>query len=536
MDKDILIQLIEKPQQISEKDLENLEEIVATYPYCQVAHLLIAKYTQDKESMRAPEKLRRAALYAYDRKMLRYLVNDTLEERMNKGLKIKTLVEQIDDQGTSPSLPTEESASFYIPESKDEPSRSFFDSVETEETNSFSTSEETPSYTENSGQGSTLPPDHELNESLAISLFNDGKINEAIQVYQRLAVLEPAKDTYYRNQIAILTGGEGSGQTEDTYVPSPPEDENETRSFFENIEVEENSGLEGTTDYQTDKDYENINEGKAMGLYYDGQIEEAKAMYQRLIELYPDKSAYYQEQLNTLIGPDTNTPEDTSQNQSFFEGIQEPESTSEDNSSATGSNDDANLPETNQWESPQENGQSPEVENQHTDSFFDQIGQEEQSPQTEFEPTDASSNGLEGQNGVQTEESYELDTEDSDYLNENQAILLFNQGNNEEAIQIYENLIQKNPQKASYYRRQISVLQDSIQTFESPQPREEASTLSESTQLDDGSTPEELNEHLAIRLFNAGKTEEAIDVYEKLMVKHPEKRDYFSSQIEILKS
>ncbi|NJO01802.1 MAG: hypothetical protein HC880_09035 [Bacteroidia bacterium] len=45
-----------------------------------------------------------------------------------------------------------------------------------------------------------------------------------------------------------------------------------------------------------------------------------------------------------------------------------------------------------------------------------------------------------------------------------------------------------------------------------------------------------MSERLAIQLFSQGNTPEAISVYEKLMLKHPEKRSYFMQQIEILKS
>ena len=55
---------------------------------------------------------------------------------------------------------------------------------------------------------------------------------------------------------------------------------------------------------------------------------------------------------------------------------------------------------------------------------------------------------------------------------------------------------------------------------------------------DQNITPEleEVNEKTAAIYFSQGNPQAATEIYEKLILKHPEKKDYYLSQIEILKS
>jgi predicted negative regulator of RcsB-dependent stress response len=59
---------------ISEVEVRELEQLAAAFPYCQTAHLLLAKAAHDQGSMLASQRLRRAATYAVDRQLLRQLL------------------------------------------------------------------------------------------------------------------------------------------------------------------------------------------------------------------------------------------------------------------------------------------------------------------------------------------------------------------------------------------------------------------------------------------------------------------------------
>jgi len=74
MTRAILLQLLARPAALGEADVRALEQLAAAFPYCQTAHLLLAKAAHDHGSMLAGQRLRRAATYAADRARLRELI------------------------------------------------------------------------------------------------------------------------------------------------------------------------------------------------------------------------------------------------------------------------------------------------------------------------------------------------------------------------------------------------------------------------------------------------------------------------------
>jgi hypothetical protein len=69
-----LLQILDHVTGISEAEVRELEQLAATFPYCQTAHLLLAKAAHDRGNMLASQRLRRAATYATDRELLRHLI------------------------------------------------------------------------------------------------------------------------------------------------------------------------------------------------------------------------------------------------------------------------------------------------------------------------------------------------------------------------------------------------------------------------------------------------------------------------------
>ena len=74
MTRATLLHVLERPTDLGPDDVRELERLAQAFPYCQTAHLLLAKAAHDQGTMLASQRLRRAATYAADRTLLRRLI------------------------------------------------------------------------------------------------------------------------------------------------------------------------------------------------------------------------------------------------------------------------------------------------------------------------------------------------------------------------------------------------------------------------------------------------------------------------------
>ncbi|PKV75380.1 hypothetical protein [Pontibacter ramchanderi] len=74
MNKSAFLKLIKQVSDISDQQQTELEQVAVAFPYCQTAHLLLAKSAYDKGSMLSTQRLRRASAYATDRQLLKRLI------------------------------------------------------------------------------------------------------------------------------------------------------------------------------------------------------------------------------------------------------------------------------------------------------------------------------------------------------------------------------------------------------------------------------------------------------------------------------
>ncbi|MCP2044537.1 hypothetical protein [Pontibacter sp. HSC-36F09] len=74
MNKSAFLKLIKQVSDISDQQQNELEQVAATFPYCQTAHLLLAKSAYDRGSMLSTQRLRRASAYATDRQLLKRII------------------------------------------------------------------------------------------------------------------------------------------------------------------------------------------------------------------------------------------------------------------------------------------------------------------------------------------------------------------------------------------------------------------------------------------------------------------------------
>ena len=81
MDKERFQYIIKNPQSINDDDIEKLSSLVATYPYFTIAQVLLAVGYDLKEDKKLNKQLRLAAAMSPDRNALRHLLAETKEKK-----------------------------------------------------------------------------------------------------------------------------------------------------------------------------------------------------------------------------------------------------------------------------------------------------------------------------------------------------------------------------------------------------------------------------------------------------------------------
>ncbi|TGE06002.1 hypothetical protein [Hymenobacter fodinae] len=98
-----LLQILDHVSEISDAEIRELEQLAAAFPYCQTAHILLAKAAHDRGSMLASQRLRRAATYATNRELLRQL----LEQPAPAAQSVTTALPESVAFATTPTVPAE---------------------------------------------------------------------------------------------------------------------------------------------------------------------------------------------------------------------------------------------------------------------------------------------------------------------------------------------------------------------------------------------------------------------------------------------
>ncbi len=78
MNQTKFLELIRGYPSLSEKDLEEIDEVIAAYPYVQIGHALSAKVNQNIHSPQAGIKLKYAAVYTAERAVLKSLLENKI--------------------------------------------------------------------------------------------------------------------------------------------------------------------------------------------------------------------------------------------------------------------------------------------------------------------------------------------------------------------------------------------------------------------------------------------------------------------------
>ena len=78
INKQALLNLMAYPNEISDSELDKLNEVLEAHPYFQLGHSLVAKAKHDKQTHDAHDALTKAAIYAPNRALLRSLFYENL--------------------------------------------------------------------------------------------------------------------------------------------------------------------------------------------------------------------------------------------------------------------------------------------------------------------------------------------------------------------------------------------------------------------------------------------------------------------------
>ncbi|QNF35245.1 hypothetical protein HUW51_21920 [Adhaeribacter swui] len=145
MNKSALLHMIRNVSTLSDQDVEEMEKLVNNFPYCQTAHLLIAKASYDKGSMLSNQKLRKAAAYATNRQLLKKLIYTTDAAIPVTAIAETTNVASHNTDGTAldQAAFVAENQITHLPETKTEPDKPVSAEISEPETQNLEGAEDT---------------------------------------------------------------------------------------------------------------------------------------------------------------------------------------------------------------------------------------------------------------------------------------------------------------------------------------------------------------------------------------------------------
>lgn len=226
MNKQGFINLLQKPDNISALDLKMLEDLTSTFPYCQAAHILIAKGNYTCDSMYTEQKIKKAALYTVNRRSLKQFIQskNELVGKNNPQSKINLSSEAKDDkkenipeshfnapisQSVDSNKPIAIESDISLPSvdnSKQDKIKSLIERF-IQEDPSISRVQSTKNIHEDSqdlASKGIVKFRTPISETFANLLVKQGKIEKAIEVYDNLILKYPEKKIYFAGRIEEL--------------------------------------------------------------------------------------------------------------------------------------------------------------------------------------------------------------------------------------------------------------------------------------------------------------------------------------------
>ena len=210
MQAEKLLMLIQNPHHIVPEDVQKLQNLLQTYPYLQIAYALLAKAAYDKNSSLADPNVQLAAVYATDRPHFKTLLTRKLPlaaavEAPKSTL--ATMQQVIKRAPVHNPIKSIQQNKRHVTTRKS--SRTQLDKIQASlqrnaayKLPSLQTSPETGQV--DLTNKSTTFHDDLATETLAQILWQQGKLQNALAMYEKLLLKFPEKKDYFASTIKKL--------------------------------------------------------------------------------------------------------------------------------------------------------------------------------------------------------------------------------------------------------------------------------------------------------------------------------------------
>ena len=214
MQAEQFLKLLRDPHNITPEDAAALRDLLRVYPYFQAAHALLAKVAYAQDQLRADQAVRRAAVYVTDRNYLKALLEDTppFAVPAPDAMPIASVPRK---EKISPEARGHEYVNSYINTIQQKEQRRVTNHKSLAQLDSIraflqkdvdfraKALQRTPSEVVqvDLAQKSTILRDDLATENLARVLQQQGKLQQALAVYEKLVLKFPEKRTYFTSLI-----------------------------------------------------------------------------------------------------------------------------------------------------------------------------------------------------------------------------------------------------------------------------------------------------------------------------------------------
>jgi len=276
MNKATFERLIITPNSISDNEAALLEDLAKVFPYCQLAHLLLAKESQEKKSMLYPKKLRKASAYMLDRRILHSIIHSSSNSKNNKEDSNYSTTEfsEINFKIKKPSISTPSNAAILEE----------IGSILKEITEKKPAILYPPTISQNQFAFQT---ESRLGDECGLEINND---NNGENLDLILAYLERKKNTSHITNKSFLP----KVDVIDRFLEATPKINRPIPNVLSEGETHDLSKE------STELKIELTTENYAQILVKQNKIDKAIEVYKKLALKYPDKSAYFAAKSNEL--------------------------------------------------------------------------------------------------------------------------------------------------------------------------------------------------------------------------------------------